>query len=129
MSTVIVEPPWDEHDAACETDDRERGPMLPLTLRIDPVSKALIRYIDGTPHPLDVQHAATFADVISAAPDRWRTMPIPPTARLRPTCVRCTWSSKRMSSPRSTPATSIRRSKTNAGASVNKEIAGALSYF
>ena len=88
MSTVIVEPPWDEHDAACETDDRERGPMLPLTLRIDPVSKALIRYIDGTPHPLDVQHAATFADVISAAPDRWRTMPIPPTARLRPTCVR-----------------------------------------
>ena len=31
MSTVIVEPPWDEHDAACETDDRERGPMLPLT--------------------------------------------------------------------------------------------------
>ena len=34
MSTVIVEPPWDEHDAACETDDRERGPMLPLTLSL-----------------------------------------------------------------------------------------------
>lgn len=88
MSTVIFEPSWDEHHASCDADDRERGPMLSLSLRIDPVSKALIRCIDGTPHPPDVQHAATVSKVICAAPDRGRTMPIPPTARLRRTCVR-----------------------------------------
>ena len=97
------ESPWDKHDAdysertrqdalqppldAYEADDSERGPLLSLSLRIDPVSKALIRHIDGTPHPLDVQHAATFAKVTRAVPDCGRTMPVPPTARLRRTCV------------------------------------------
>jgi len=68
-------PPWDEND-----DDGT--PTRSLTFQIDPVSHTLIRYLDGVPNSMDVEHARALAETL-----RGRLIAVPPTARVRQTFV------------------------------------------